>query len=74
MELLLSKPTSLNLHSGLLNSVYKKDVNYSFSHLKKRSIFKLKSRARRSHDRLCCTTGAILKISLFAIATYFILF
>ena len=74
MELLLSKPSSLHPHKGLLNSVYKEDVAYSFSHLKKRSIFKLKSKARKSHNRLCCTTGAILKVTMFAIVILLILF
>jgi len=74
MEISFSKPSTKYFQKGLLNSVYKEETAYSFSHLKKRSLFILKSKARKNHDRLCCTTGAVLKVLIFTILILLIIF
>ncbi|GGG91412.1 hypothetical protein GCM10011416_05040 [Polaribacter pacificus] len=73
MEITTSKPSSL-FSRGLLNSAYKEDIAYSFRHLRNKSIFKSKERAFRNHDQLCCSVGAVLKVSIFIIALLLILF
>ena len=73
MELTTSKPSSI-FNRGLLNSAYKEDIAYSFSHLKNKSLFNLRERALANHDNLCCSAGTILKLSIFAVALILILF
>ena len=74
MELVARESNIISFHRGLLNSVYKEEITYGFRNLKEKSIFKLKERAMRNRERLCSSSVAILKISMFVIALGMIIF
>ena len=69
-----STANNLVLERGILTSAYKEEIKANICSMKGQSLFKVKTKLRKSSSRLYSETGTILKVSMFVLALVVIVF